>query len=93
MKKLLYLVLILFASYSYAEDNYKIELDNLFNQLKSTSSSTTAKAIETKIWDLWTTHPSEESLTNLLAKGSYYIVPKSIDVCSQRIFKSYRVRS
>ena len=72
-KNLLYLVLILFASISYAEDNYKIELDNLFNQLKTTSSSTTAKVIETKIWDLWTTHPSEESLTNLLAKGSYYM--------------------
>ena len=65
--------MILFASISYAEDNYKIELDNLFNQLKTTSSSTTAKAIETKIWDLWPTHPSEESLTNLLAKGSYYM--------------------
>ena len=73
MKKLLSLVLILFAGISYAEDNYKIELDNLFNQLKTTSSSTTAKVIETKIWDLWTTHPSEESLTNLLAKGSYYM--------------------
>ena len=33
MKKLLSLVLILFAGISYAEDNYKIELDNLFNQL------------------------------------------------------------
>ena len=72
-KKLLSLALILFASISYAEDNYKIELDNLFNQLKTTTSSTTAKSIETKIWDLWTTHPSEESLTNLLAKGSYYM--------------------
>ena len=73
MKKLLSLALILFAGISYAEDNYKIELDNLFNQLKTTSISTTEKAIETKIWDLWTTHPSEESLTNLLAKGSYYM--------------------
>ncbi len=72
-KKLLSLALILFTSISYAEDNYKIELDNLFNQLKTTTSSTNAKAIETKIWNLWTTHPSEESLTNLLAKGSYYM--------------------
>ena len=72
-KKLLSLALILFTSISYAEDNYKIKLDNLFNQLKTTSNSTNAKAIETKIWNLWTTHPSEESLTNLLAKGSYYM--------------------
>ncbi|RPG98837.1 MAG: tetratricopeptide repeat protein [Candidatus Pelagibacter sp. TMED118] len=77
-KKLLSLVLILFACISYAEDNYKIELDNLFNQLKTTSSSITAKEIETKIWDLWTTHPSEESLTDLLAKGSYYMSQKQL---------------
>ena len=73
MKKLLPLVLILFAGISYAEDNYKIELDNLFNQLKTTSSSIDAKEIELKIWELWTTHPSEKSLTKLLAKGSYYM--------------------
>ena len=33
----------------------------------------TAKKIEGKIWKLWTTHPSEDSLTNLLAKGSEYM--------------------
>ena len=31
------------------------------------------KIIENKIWKLWTTHPSEQSLTNLLAKGSSYM--------------------
>ena len=49
------------------------KINNLFNQLKSTGSSIAAKEIETKIWKMWTTHPSEESLTNLLAKGSYYM--------------------
>ena len=60
-------------SISYAKDNHNEQLDNLFNQLKDTNSSMAAKQIESKIWKLWTTHPSEDSLTNLLAKGSYYM--------------------
>ena len=74
MKKiLLSLILISLSCISYASDQYNTKLNNLFNQLKSASSSITAKEIETKIWEMWTTHPDEESLTNLLAKGSYYM--------------------
>ena len=32
-----------------------------------------AKEIESKIWKLWTTHTSEQTLTDLLEKGSYYM--------------------
>ena len=70
---LLSIILICLSFVSNAEDNYDKQLNNLFNQLKSTSSSIAAKEIESKIWKMWTTHPSEESLTNLLAKGSYYM--------------------
>ena len=74
MKKiLLSIIFISLSSILYANENYDAKLDNLFNQLKSTSSSIDAKEIESKIWKMWTTHPSEESLTNLLAKGSYYM--------------------
>ena len=74
MKKvLLSLILICLSSISNANDKYDTKLNNLFNKLKSTSSSIAAKEIETEIWEMWTTHPSEESLTNLLAKGSYYM--------------------
>ena len=38
----------------------------------------TAKKIEGKIWKLWTTHPSQESLTNLLAKGSEYMAQNQL---------------
>ena len=38
----------------------------------------TAKKIEGKIWKLWTTHPSEDSLTNLLAKGSEYMAQNQL---------------
>ena len=74
MKKIfLSLILICLSCISNANDKYDTKLNNLFNQLKSTSSSIAAKEIETKIWEMWTTHPSEESLTDLLAKGSYYM--------------------
>ena len=74
MKKiLLSLILVSLSCISSANDEYDTKLNNLFNQLKSTSSSIAAKEIETKIWEIWTTHPSEESLTDLLAKGSYYM--------------------
>ena len=74
MKKiLLSLILISISCVSYADNKYNTQLNNLFNQLKDTNSSIAAKEIETKIWKMWTTHPSEESLTNLLAKGSYYM--------------------
>ena len=74
MKKvLLSLILICLSSISNANDKYDTKLNNLFNKLKSTSSSIAAKEIETEIWEMWTTHPDEESLTNLLAKGSYYM--------------------
>ena len=74
MKKiLLSLILVTLSCISSANDEYDTKLNNLFNQLKSTSSSIAAKEIETKIWEMWTTHPSEESLTDLLAKGSYYM--------------------
>ena len=74
MKKiLLSLILVSLSCISTANDKYDIKLNNLFNQLKSTNSSSEAKEIETQIWEIWTTHPSEESLTDLLAKGSYYM--------------------
>ena len=74
MKNILVSIILICSSFvSNAEENYDKQLNNLFNQLKSTSSSIAAKEIESKIWKMWTTHPSEESLTNLLAKGSYYM--------------------
>ena len=74
MKKiLLSLILISLSCISNANDKHNTKLNNLFNQLKITSSSIDAKEIESKIWEMWTTHPSEESLTDLLAKGSYYM--------------------
>ena len=45
------------------------QLNELFNQLKNNDNSITFK-IEMKIWEIWSTHPSKENLTQLLAEGS-----------------------
>ena len=74
MKKILLSLIFIFLScVSFANDQYDKELNKLFTELKKTNSSMIAKQVESKIWKLWTTHPTEESLTNLLAKGSYYM--------------------
>ena len=74
MKKVLVIILFLFSlSPAISSENQKNELNKLFSELKKINNSSEAKIIENKIWKLWTTHPSEQSLTNLLAKGSSYM--------------------
>ena len=45
----------------------------MFIKLKNTSDYSEAKKIEFKIWELWSKHPSEQTLTDLLSKGSKYM--------------------
>ena len=74
MKKIFFILIIfLFSSGTFAQNNASTELDNLFEKLKKTNNPESAKKIEEKIWNLWITHPSEKSLTDLLAKGSEYM--------------------
>jgi Flp pilus assembly protein TadD len=54
------------------------QLDSLFDQLKKNDSSTNLKA-EMKIWKIWSTHPSKEDLTNLLANGSNLVNEKKFN--------------
>ena len=70
MKKFSFIFFIfVFSSSLFADDNKK-EIDKLFIQLKSALNFENSKDIEDKIWDLWTTHPSKDNLTKLLADGS-----------------------
>ena len=71
MKKISIFFIFLIFSFSSLADNYhKKEIDKLFDQLKSPLDFENSKKIEDKIWDLWTTHPSEIKLTKLLSEGS-----------------------
>ena len=73
MKYLKIFLIFLFVTPAFANQSHEKKLDNLFKKLKSINDITSARKIESKIWDLWTTHPSEESLTELLDKGSMYM--------------------
>ncbi len=74
MKKIfLIFFLFLFSTNSFTQNQTISDLDGLFEKLKKTNNPMTAREIEGKIWKLWTTHPTQESLTSLLAKGSQYM--------------------
>ena len=70
MKKILFIFFIFLSSSSLFADDSNKEIDNLFIQLKTATNFEKSKEIEDKIWDLWTTHPSKNDLTELLADGS-----------------------
>ena len=79
MKKIfLIFIIFLFSFGTFAQDETAAELDELFNQLKKTNNPMSARKIEGKIWKLWTTHPTQDSLTSLLAKGSEYMAQNEL---------------
>ena len=72
MKKFLFIFLFFFVSLnlnmSISAEKDKT-LIKLFNQLKISDVKSSFE-IEMEIWKIWSTHPSQENLTRLLAKGS-----------------------
>ena len=79
MKKISFIFFIfIFTSSLFADDNRE-EIDKLFIQLKNALNFENSKKIEDKIWDLWTTHPSKDSLTKLLADGSSAMMENNLD--------------
>ena len=71
MTKFFYIITFLLLIGFPANSEKTDELDKLFLKLKKEQNITVASKIESKIWKLWTTHPSEPSLTELLAEGSH----------------------
>ena len=80
MKYLNYILIILFVLNNTnleANDKNK-KLDRLFNDLKF-KNATLSYEIEQKIWELWSTHPSDKNLTTMLAAGSNLVNKKKFD--------------
>ena len=65
---LFYLILFNFFFNSLADDRDN-QLDILFNELK-TNNTDTIYLVEEKIWKIWSTHPTEQKLTDRLEEGS-----------------------
>ena len=94
MKKIFYIFIFLFYPYfSYADDKQQKQIDDLFNQLKIVTNYEDSKVIESKIWELWTTHPSENSLTTLLEDGSFYMSQNKLDSAYEIFTKTIELDS
>ena len=85
---MLLIQIIALSNLSNANEGYKMQIDNLFNQLKNTTDYESSKKIESKIWSLWTTHPSEKSLTTLLADGSLYMSQNKLETAYDTFTKT-----
>ncbi len=73
MKKILLYTFVIFIFFGNTVADSKdrdVELNLLFEQLKKSNSDSAAFEIEMKIWNIWSTHPTHDNLTQLLAKGS-----------------------
>jgi len=68
MKKLLFLLIFFYTS-SLVADERNIQLNTLFNDLKI-NNNVSSSEIEQKIWKIWSTHPTDQKLTKMLAQGS-----------------------
>ena len=69
MKKIIILLYFLLFSTNVVANETGKKLNKLFNDLLISNNKTSSE-IEQKIWKLWSTHPKDNELTLLLAKGS-----------------------
>ena len=94
MKKIFFITIFFtYSFFSYADSGHQNQIDKLFDQLKSTTSYQESKEIESKIWELWTTHPSENSLTALLADGSFYMSQSKLETAYKTFTKTIELDS
>ena len=78
----------MFCGNTIAEFNDRdIKLNQLFDQLKKSNNVSKALEIEIKIWNIWSTHPTQEQLTHSLAKGSN-LMSKGKLVSAYKIFSA-----
>ena len=73
MKKIFFYTILVFLFCGNVIADFQdrdINLDQLFYQLKKSSNASLAFEIEMKNWSIWSTHPTQEKLTKLLANGS-----------------------
>ena len=64
-------IVLLFFENVFAESTERHhKLNQLFDQLKKSSDSSFAIEVEMKIWEIWSTHPTQKKLTSSLAIGS-----------------------
>jgi len=64
-------MILLFCGNAIADsEDRDVKLNQLFEQLKKSNNVSVAIEVEIKIWNIWSTHPTQKKLTRSLAKGS-----------------------
>ena len=76
LKYLLFLLILLSFNQLKAEDR-KNQLNKLFNELKINNADL-VYGTEQKIWEIWSTHPTDQFLTTRLAEGSKLVRNKQL---------------
>jgi len=70
MRKFIFLFSFIILNFSQLTANERnIELNNLFEKLKDDNPVSTFK-VEQEIWKIWSTHPKNKNLTQMLSEGS-----------------------
>ena len=77
MKRILTIIILFFSTVTLNANERNLELDKLFIDLKK-NDPTFSKNIELKIWDLWSTHPTDDKLTSILNEGSRLMQDKDL---------------
>ena len=70
MRKFIFLFFFIILNFSQLTANERnIELNNLFEKLKDDNPVLTFE-VEQEIWKIWSTHPKDKNLTQMLSEGS-----------------------
>ena len=70
MRKFIFLFSFIILNFSQLTANERnIELNNLFEKLKDDNPVLTFE-VEQEIWKIWSTHPKDKNLTQMLSEGS-----------------------
>ena len=69
MNKILTIIILFLSTTILSANERETQLDKLFNELKKNISSSSPR-IAQQIWNLWSTHPTDEKLTSILDEGS-----------------------
>ena len=86
--KYLILILILLNFNKLNAEDRGNQLNRLFNELKSDNAALVYET-EQKIWKIWGTHPTDQSLTSKIAEGSRLVrnkhLSKAVEIFTQVI--------
>ena len=72
MKKIIIIVTLIFFSKSLNASDRDNNLSKLFDELKVGNFSI-SREVEQKIWNIWSTHPTDQNLTEILGEGSKFL--------------------